>query len=67
MAFNHDKKNKYTPPIYYDPCNKSPTGAHHWILNSSDLGICKYCKREKQFGVAGGLVYSYRGSGRRKK
>jgi hypothetical protein len=36
-------------------CEKSPTEAHHWILNSlggSDTlieGTCKYCGRERTF------------------
>jgi hypothetical protein len=32
------------------PCSgPSPTGSHYWVINTDGIGICKYCKEEKQF------------------
>lgn len=28
-------------------CPKSPTSAHHWIINSVNIGTCKYCHLER--------------------
>jgi hypothetical protein len=28
-------------------CDKSPSGAHHWIIHSYDM-TCKYCSSSKQ-------------------
>lgn len=30
-------------------CDESPTSAHWWLVDKRDYGICKYCKRERQF------------------
>lgn len=29
-------------------CQKSPTGAHHWII-SENIGQCRYCQITKEF------------------
>ena len=30
-------------------CSASPTGAHHWLIDGSGIGQCKYCGERKQF------------------
>lgn len=30
-------------------CEESPTNAHHWVLDLSNRGQCKYCGGERQF------------------
>lgn len=32
-------------------CADSPTGAHHWRINGSGLGQCKYCGEERRFCI----------------
>ncbi len=32
-------------------CNKSPSGAHHWIIHSQEM-TCKYCDLSKQINSA---------------
>jgi hypothetical protein len=42
-----------------NPCKKSPSGYHHWLINSQNVGTCFYCDhsermpelREKRLGV----------------
>ncbi len=28
-------------------CSKSPTGAHFWSIDSQNIGVCKYCRHQK--------------------
>jgi len=30
-------------------CSASPTGAHHWHVDGSGIGQCKYCGERRQF------------------
>lgn len=30
-------------------CLSSPSGAHHWLIEYSGWGECKYCKRRRRF------------------
>ncbi len=30
-------------------CHSSPVGAHHWIINDSGWGECKYCSKRMEF------------------
>lgn len=30
-------------------CSSSPSGAHHWLIDASGLGQCKYCGEMRQF------------------
>ena len=39
----------HLPPIHYNPCPKSPTGSHHWLIDSRNGGVCKYCETTKDF------------------
>jgi len=42
-------------------CPLSPTGAHHWLIDSSRCGECKYCGERRQFHVS--AVSSYGDAG----
>ena len=33
------------------PCQLSPTKAHYWIINSDNIGVCKYCNMSKPMPV----------------
>jgi len=39
-------------------CKDSPTGAHHWIIGSSEraegtaMGECKYCGERRRFNLS---------------
>ena len=37
------------PAIHYDRCPESPTGSHHWLIDSRNNGICNYCKKTQGF------------------
>ncbi len=30
-------------------CSLSPSGAHHWLIDDSGWGQCKYCGEERHF------------------
>jgi hypothetical protein len=30
-------------------CSVSPSGAHHWLIDDSGWGQCKYCGEERHF------------------
>jgi hypothetical protein len=30
-------------------CSVAPSGAHHWLLDDSGWGQCKYCSEERHF------------------
>jgi hypothetical protein len=32
-------------------CKDSPTGAHHWMLDSRSQGVCKHCGERRSFAV----------------
>lgn len=36
-------------PVNSEPCVNSPSGYHHWIIDDSNYGICRYCKKCRQF------------------
>ena len=39
----------------YAHCAKSPTKAHEWVLDMQNRGVCKWCKKSRQFtAVIGG-------------
>jgi hypothetical protein len=47
-------KNTYSNKDYIDSgkwkCNKSPGGAHHWIIRYDQM-TCKYCREIRQILV----------------
>lgn len=39
-------------------CSLAPNGAHHWIIDGSGRGQCKYCGEMRQFTTSGTAGYS---------
>ena len=31
-----------------NPCKKSPSGYHHWLINSQNVGTCFYCDHSER-------------------
>lgn len=47
------KRQQECPTYAY--CVKSPAKAHEWVLDSANHGVCKWCKKSRQFtAVIGG-------------
>lgn len=36
-------------PAKVEICDKSPTQRHWWILDSLNIGVCKYCEKRRDF------------------
>lgn len=40
-------------------CPLSPTGGHHWLIEGSRWGKCKYCKTGRDFATDVNGTYEY--------
>lgn len=36
-------------PHKVETCLKSPTQRHHWLIDSKNIGMCKYCGKKRNF------------------
>ena len=37
-------------------CQQSPTGAHHWVLNGGNVGVCRHCRAQKKYPIIPGEI-----------
>jgi hypothetical protein len=44
-----EREVKRFKPAKIEICPSSPIERHYWIINSENLGICKYCGEKRQF------------------
>ena len=48
---NIERQNRRMPKATVSVCPKSPNERHYWVIDSTNIGACKYCEEIKDFNI----------------